>query len=82
MAEISANTTLAQLLHQADSLSTAFNSQHSSSFNAVQSVASSYSQLSNLLSLPSQPSTRSRPGEGIKERGTQTPPSPSSLTPR
>lgn len=70
MAQVSANTTLATLLHQADSLSTSFNSHHASSLNAVQSVASACNQLANLLALPSMPATRSRPGGGIKERGT------------
>ncbi|KAL8278012.1 hypothetical protein RQP46_009644 [Phenoliferia psychrophenolica] len=69
MAQVSSNTTLATLLHHADSLSTAFNSHHASSLNSVQSVVSSYNQLANLLSLPSTPATRSRPGGGIKERG-------------
>ncbi|KAM0792223.1 hypothetical protein ACM66B_004919 [Microbotryomycetes sp. NB124-2] len=68
-AQTSTNTTLAQLLHRADSLATAFNSHHSSSFTNVQAVQSLFNQLQNLLALPSTPATRSRPEGGIKERG-------------
>lgn len=63
------NTSLAQLLHTADKLSTLFNSHHASSFSYVLSISSSYNQLQNLLNLPSLPSTRSRPEGGIRERG-------------
>ncbi|KAK4058944.1 hypothetical protein OIO90_000390 [Microbotryomycetes sp. JL221] len=63
------NTTLAQLLHRADSLATAFNHHHANSFSNVQAIQSLFNQLQNLLSLPSTPVTRSRPEGGIKERG-------------
>lgn len=65
----SSNTSLAQLLHAADTLSTAFNQHHASSLSSVLSVSSSYNQLQNLISLPSTPSTRARPTGGMKERG-------------
>lgn len=63
----SANTSLATLLHRADQLSTAFNSHHGQSFQNVQSVASSYNQLQNLLALPDTRVTRAQPS--MKERG-------------
>ncbi|KAM0754136.1 leucine-rich repeat extensin-like protein 5 [Meredithblackwellia eburnea MCA 4105] len=69
MEPVSSNTTLATLLHQSDLLSREFNTKHASSLVAVQSVVSSFNQLSNLLAMPATPVTRSRPEGGIRERG-------------
>lgn len=66
---VSANASLATLLHTADHLSTLFTQHHSSSFQSILSISSSYNQLVNLRNMPSTPATRSRPEGGMKERG-------------
>lgn len=74
------NTSIAQLLHRTDHLSSSFNALHSNSFSYVQSIQSAYNQLVNLNKMGGGMATRSGGGSGsssgggtfgggIKERG-------------